>query len=255
MRVNNIVGALLPVEELAALAKNKVPSLIFHTDAVQAFGKVDLPQAPSPIDLISISGHKIEGPKGVGALIVLNPEILKKGALRPHIWGGEQEGGFRSGTQNAGLIAGLRVASELALKKKSAYWTHAKELQAELKKALEEQGLHHSDLNQNQVHWNSPPDAVPYIVNLSVPGHSPGPLVQFLEERGFLVSTGSACSSDKQTPDSVLKAMGLPSAIVNSAIRVSLSDSLNKDDIRSFVGALKESLTLMSRLMGGKAVR
>ena len=261
-QVNNITGAELPVEELATLAKQRVPSLVFHTDAVQAFGKTSrTPRAPSAIDLVSISGHKVRGPKGVGALIVLNKKLLKEG-LRPLIWGGEQEGGLRSGTQNAGLIAGFHAAARETFDTQVATLKHIESL-----RALFREGLQRAELLMTadeaaaarpvpgKIHWNSPDSAVPHIVSLSIPGFQTGPLARLLEERGFLISTGSACSSQKIEPDAALAAMGFPTAITQSAIRVSFCDLNTHEDVTALVDAIRESITLMTRLLGGGTSR
>lgn len=251
-QVNNITGALLPVEKLAQHAKEKVPEMIFHSDAVQGFGKVQTLTAPSAIDLVSISGHKIKGPKGVGALIVLNRNLLKSG-LRPLIWGGEQEGGFRSGTQNAGLISGFHHAAAETLAQLDRFRSHTQKLQTSLRDQLIQRGLLSLSVkNPKKILWNSPDLALPHIVSLSVPGFPTGPLTRLLEERGFLVSTGSACSSTKSEPESVLKAMGCPSSVHSFAIRLSFSELIAEEDIRDFVNALEECLGLMSQLLGGK---
>lgn len=245
LRLNNIVGSILPVEELAKKAKEKVPGLIFHTDAVQAFGRVDVPTAPSAVDLVSISAHKLEGPKGVGALIVLNKALLKNG-LRPLIWGGDQEGGFRSGTQNAGLISGFHAAAEETLQKREASAAHVRALQTRLRDGLTSRNL------LKKIRWNSPSDAAPHIISLSVPGYPSGPLAKLLEERRCLVSTGSACSSQKAEPDAVLCGMGLPATVFTSAIRISFSSHNRLEDVDTLVEALDESITLMERLLSGK---
>lgn len=251
--LNNIVGSVLPVEELARLAKERVPGVIFHTDAVQAFGRIDVPTAPSPVDLVSISGHKVEGPKGVGALLVLNRALLKSG-LRPLIWGGDQEGGFRSGTQNAGLIAGFHAAAEQALREREARTARVRALRERFRQRLLEKGLlglEPAAPGRFAIHWNSPADAVPNIVNLSVPGYPSGPLAKLLEERGCLVSTGSACSSLKMEPDAVLAAMGLNQNLLSSAIRVSFSTCVELPDVDQLADALDESIGLMDKLLGG----
>lgn len=251
-QVNNITGAILPVEELAAFAKKRMPGVIFHTDAVQGFGKTRTVTAPSSVDLVSISGHKIKGPKGVGALIVLNPKLLKFG-LRPLIWGGEQEGGFRSGTQHAGLIAGFHSAAQQALSQMEVQFEKVQKLQHLFKDALiQKELMSTTEENPKKIRWNSPSSAVPHIVSLSVPSYPTGPLTRLLEERGFLISTGSACSSNKAEPDAVLTAMGLPSTLHNFAIRVSFSDFIEEEDVRDLVDALAESLGIMSQLLGGK---
>ncbi len=241
-QVNNIIGSILPVEDLAKKAKLKIPHLVFHTDSIQAFAKIPTPKASSNIDFISISGHKIEGPKGVGALIILNQKFLKKG-FRPLIWGGDQEGGFRSGTQNPGLIAGLHKAAERSLKKMSNFREQTAIFRNTLKELLKDNSL---------IHWNSPEDAVPHIVSLSIPGFPPGPLAKLLDERGYLVSTGSACSSSKMDPDIVLKSVGFSTEIQTSAIRISFSDRNTLDQVKKLVDALNDSLQQMSRLLGGR---
>jgi cysteine desulfurase len=252
-RVNNIMGALLPVEKLAELTKRKVPQAIFHTDAVQAFGRVDVPTSPSAVDLVSISAHKIEGPKGVGALVLLNKQLVKTG-LRPVIWGGEQEGGLRSGTQNAGLIAGFHAAAEQTLASRAEYQAHVAALRSRLRERLEAAGcLSRPGEEDGSIRWNSPDDAVPYIVNLSVPGYPSGPLARLLEERHCLVSTGSACSSQKVEPDAVLSAMGLPAPVCSSAIRVSFSRHNTLEDVDALAHAFRESIELMSKLLDNRA--
>ncbi|MBC7691284.1 MAG: cysteine desulfurase [Methylotenera sp.] len=248
-RVNNIVGTILPVEELAQIAKQQVPGVIFHTDAVQAFGRVDVPTSPSAVDLVSVSAHKIHGPKGVGALIILNPSLLKEG-FRPLIWGGDQEGGFRSGTQSAGLISGFHAAAEHTFSKREAYTQHMHSLKTRFRK-----GLHARKLNE-KTQWNSPEHpghCVPHIISLSVPHYPSSMVAQLLEERGCLVSTGSACSSAKAEPDPVLKAMGVAPAAYQSAIRISFSSCNELKDVETLLNALDESIAFMDRLLSGKA--
>lgn len=257
-RVNNIVGSLLPVEDLARECKQKNPHLVFHTDAVQAFGKVEVPKSPSPVDLLSISAHKIAGPKGIGALIVLNKKLLQ-GGIRPILWGGEQENGLRSGTQSAGLIAAFHAAAEETLKTREANHAHYLKLRDRLHARLLERKLIYDSRHDSRggdssapLVWNSPADAVPYIVSLSVPGFPSGPLAKLLEERNCLVSTGSACSSQKMEPDPVLTAMGLPQPVRSSSIRVSFSCENTLEDVDTLTRALADSISLMQQLLGGK---
>jgi cysteine desulfurase len=253
-QVNNILGTIMPVEELAAAAKERNPSLIFHTDAVQAFGKVDAPKAPSAVDLVSISAHKVCGPKGVGALIVLNKQLLKSG-MRPLIWGGEQEGGFRSGTQSAGLIAGFHLAAEQTLASRKATWEKVSRTNLRFRELLAREGLLDEGSEKSVLRWNSPPigQSLPQIVSLSIPGYPSGSLAQLLEERGCLVSTGSACSSGKAEPDAVLVAMGLPKQVYTTALRISFSSTTSEEDVERLARAFKESIELMTRLLSGKA--
>jgi cysteine desulfurase len=242
-RVNNIVGIQLPVDELAKKAKAKVPHLIFHTDAVQAFGRVPIPLYSSAVDLVSISGHKIGGPKGVGALIVLNKKLLQnipsKGSLRPLLWGGDQEQGLRSGTQNAGLIAGFHIAAEITLREREKTTRHFEALKNLLREKVQE---------NRQIVWNSPANAVPHIINLSVPGLPSGPLANLLEERHCLVSVGSACSSKKPEPEPVLGAMGKQLNIQTSSIRISFSKYTQPQDIETLAVALLDSIRVIGQL-------
>ncbi|MCM2276587.1 MAG: cysteine desulfurase [Oligoflexia bacterium] len=244
-QVNNITGAIHPVEELARVAKQRVPGLVFHTDSVQAFGKILHPIGGTSVDLVSISAHKVRGPKGVGALIILDRKLLADG-LRPLIWGGEQEGGLRSGTQNAGLIAGFHAAAALTLSRREQSRAHAERLLARLRGELEAR-----ELAPRAIAWNSL-NAVPQIASFSVPAlpGSGGPLSRLLEERGFLVSTGSACSSTKPEPDPVLKAMGLPHAACTSALRISFSELTTEDEVTALAAALEESIRRMALLTG-----
>lgn len=256
MQVNNIVGAIQPVEELARRCKHLVPNLIFHTDCVQAFGKIAHPLAGSPIDLVSISGHKVHGPKGIGALIVLSKHLLKDG-LSPLIWGGDQESGFRSGTQSAGLIAAFGSAAQETLAHRESNFEKVKALHDLFKSELIAKKLLTLDPAESPFLWNSPKTAVPHIVNLSFmnikPGRGagslpPGLLANLLEERGCLVSTGSACSSQKKEPDPVLTAMALPPEVCNSSLRVSLAASHTEQEIHTLVKALTDSVSAIAEL-------
>jgi len=247
--VNNIVGSILPVENLARLVKTKAPRVVFHSDAVQAFGKVQVPQAPSPVDLVSISAHKVSGPKGVGALIVLNSSLLKQG-FRPLIWGGEQEGGFRSGTQNAGLIAGFKAGAEKTLSEMKTFQTHSEKLSIQLKNRLITHGLLAKDGGRGAtpVNWNSPEDAAPHIVNLCLSKHPATLLAQLLEKKGCIVSTGSACHSKKPEPDTVLSAMGLTPELCSSALRVSFSLETSESDVLVLADAVNDSIAELDKL-------
>ena len=247
--VNNIIGTLLPIESLAKTVKTLAPNACFHTDAVQAFGRVEVPKIGSCVDMVSISSHKIEGPKGVGALIILKKELLK--ILRPLIFGGGQEAGLRSGTQNAGLIAGFHAAAQLTLSKRSRYTEHTKSLRQELRKQFIARGLLNPDSPKNsRIHWNSPDTAVSHIVNVSFPGLQAGAMARLLEERNCLVSTGSACSASKPQPDPVLAAIGAPSSLQTSAIRFSFSDKTVLSEIEVLGQAVQDSIERAAQLSG-----
>ncbi|MGK5090257.1 cysteine desulfurase family protein [Bdellovibrionota bacterium FG-2] len=242
-RVNNITGTIHPVEELAALIKAKAPDTLIHTDAVQAFGKVSLPTAPSKVDFVSLSAHKIEGPKGAGALIVLNRELLRS-AIRPLIWGGNHEGGFRAGTQNPGLIAGFHAAAKLAITHQKERMEKIARLNTKLREML-------AAPQGTKVVINSPADAAPHILSFSVPGVASAGLARCLEDRDFIVSTGSACGSEHANePDPVLSAMGLSHAVATSALRVSFSHLNEEQELVEFAQALRESIEHTTKLMG-----
>lgn len=253
-QVNNILGTQLPVETLATTLKKKFPKLIFHTDAVQAFGKVPCPRSGSAVDLVSLSAHKIGGPKGVGALIVLNPSLLQR--IRPLIFGGGQENGMRSGTQNAGLIAGFHVAAKSRLESQKTYHESAELVRQHFKESLIQKGLfNEAHPLESKIHWNSPANALPHIVSLSLPGYPAAPLAKLLEERRCLVSVGSACHSRKPEPDPVLSAIGLPLSHQTSAIRISFSPENTIQESEILAQALDESIQLMDHLLGKKKER
>ena len=249
MRVNNIIGTQFPIEDLAKKAKSICPNVIFHSDCVQAFGKVEVPKKGSQVDLISISGHKIEGPKGVGALIVLNDDLLDQGLPRPIICGGSQENGYRSGTQNAGLIAGFHCAAKKFLEKKDEYIEKTAQLKKQfIEGLLENQLLHQKERAMLQI--NSPKDGVPYVINLASPFLPASRIAKSLEEKGFFVATGSACSSKNRSPDPVLIATGKTIAEASSSIRVSFCSTQNQDDILALCNALKETIQSYEKKLG-----
>lgn len=254
MYVNNEVGSIQPVEEAAAyIHRNK--STLFHVDAVQAFGKIPLVRALKGIDMLSISGHKIYGPKGIGALFV-----RENVRLHPLFNGGGQEKGVRSGTENLPGIAGLGVAVEDAMNNLFE-WRKAME---ELKKRLCDRILQEipdtvlngprrdcsrvlaktsikSDIEGSGVSLNVNA-AAPHILNISFLGVRGEILLHALETHGIYVSTGSACSSHKSGKSHVLSAMGKDAEEIDGAIRFSLSPFLSIDDIDYTVEILKKEV-------------
>ncbi len=244
-QVNNITGALLPVEELARITKAAVPTAIFHTDAIQGFGRIPCPDSRTSVDLVSISAHKIHGPKGIGLLAVLNRRLLKKG-LRPLIFGGGQEQGLRSGTQSVALAAAFQAAAAELLRQRLERYQHAALLRTRLIEALSP----HADLS---LQWNSPLDtalAVPHILNLSIPGCPSGPMARLIEEAGCIVSTGSACQANRDEPDPVLDRMGFPPEIARSAIRISFSHENTIADIQTLGAAIQQAAQRIFLLHG-----
>ncbi len=211
MQVSNETGAVQPVAQLAALARRKNPGVLVHVDGVQGFMRVPMHMGRMGVDLYALSGHKIHGPKGVGALVV------RSGVrLAPQMTGGGQEKGLRSGTYNSPAILGLGEAvREIAERR-----TDVEEMRA-LKARLWER------LSQTEgIRVNGPlpqeADSAPHVLSLSFDGVRGEVLRNALEGEGVLVSTGSACASHKQKVSATLRAMGLTAAQADGTIRVSL---------------------------------
>lgn len=208
MWVNNEIGVLQPVGELAARARAK--GVVFHTDAVQAFGKVVIDARTTPFDVLSISGHKIGAPKGIGALYV------RRGTpIEPLMFGGTQDRGRRPGTENVAMAVGLARAAELAVAEREHEWTTLAALRDRLEFALLER------IPDAVIHGRGAPRA-PHIMNISVPGMDSESLLMALDLRGIACSAGSACQSGSVSPSHVLAAIGVPPDLATSAIRMSL---------------------------------
>ena len=229
MAVNNEVGTILPLDAAAqAIAAKKAPALL-HVDAVQGFGKLDLRPERRKIDLLSISAHKIHGPKGVGALYV------RKGVrIAPRTFGGGQEHGMRPGTEGLPAIGGFGAAVK-ALPPVNEGLRQAEELAAICREKL---------LALPGVEFNSPEDALPYIVNFSVGAVRAETMLHFLAARGVYVSSGSACSKGKQSP--VLEAMGLPRERIQAALRVSFSHLNTLEEVDALVEGVREGLASLA---------
>lgn len=230
MMVNNEVGTIQPVEPIGRLVARRrgtgrVP--LFHVDAVQAFGKLPVEPRRIGADLLTVSGHKIHAPKGVGALYVRRGVLL-----RPLLTGGDQEGGQRAGTENVPGIAAFGVAARLAHEEREATWAHLTALRRRLL-----DGLQALDV---EVAVNSPPDAAPHIVNVSFPGVRGEVLVHALAERGIFVSTGSACHSRRPVISHVLEAMRLDRRRAEGAVRISTSRDTRGEDIDALLAALRD---------------
>ncbi|HCC35406.1 MAG TPA: cysteine desulfurase [Ruminococcaceae bacterium] len=204
MLCNNETGAVLPVKEAVRALRKKAPKAIIHCDAVQAFCKMPVDVKDLDADLVSFSAHKLHGPKGIGAL------YIKKGLLLPPlILGGPQENGRRAGTENTPHVAGFGIAvREMASLDKS------------LIIKMKNQIISGLEAIPGAV-VNSPREALPFIINFSVPGIRSEIMLHFLERRGIYVSSASACSKNRRSH--VLMAQKLPQELLDSALRVSLS--------------------------------
>lgn len=227
MYVNNEVGSVMPVKSIKKAVKRANAPALIHIDCVQAFGKLEVKPSKLGADLVTVTAHKIHGPKGVGALYV------KKGTrILPRVFGGEQEKKLRPGTEAIPLIAGFGVAADLIpdLKKQSE---KIKEINAYAKEGL---------LTVPGVKINSGNDASDYIINLFVPTFMTSQtIVQHLSSKyGVYVSNGSACAKGKRSH--VLTAMKLDDKIIEKSIRVSFSRTTTKSDIDEFVNAIRETV-------------
>ncbi|WP_026485844.1 cysteine desulfurase family protein [Caldanaerobius polysaccharolyticus] len=227
MAVNNEVGSVQPVAEIGDIAKQK--GALFHVDAVQGYGKVDLDVTSLNVDMMSLSAHKIHGPKGSGGLYV------RKGVrIEPLMDGGGQEGDMRSGTENVPGIVGFGVAARISWENAVRYREYMMCLKKRLWNGLRE--------NVEDCFVNGPPveKGAPHILNVSFLGIRGEVLLHALEEKGIYVSTGSACSSRKRGISHVLKSMGLPQDRIESAIRFSLCPLNTEEEIDYTVDVLKD---------------
>jgi cysteine desulfurase len=209
MWVNNEIGTVQPIEALATTAKAR--GALFHTDAVQAFGKVAIDARKVPFDALSVSGHKIGAPKGCGAIFV------RRGtALESLFHGGSQERGKRPGTENVAAAVGLARAAELAVAEREDEVSRLNALRERLEGALLER------VPDAVIHGAGAAQRVAHIVNVSVPGTDTEAMLMALDLQGVAASGGSACQSGSTSPSHVLSAIGVPRDLLNGAIRMSL---------------------------------
>ncbi len=208
MWVNNEIGVLQDIPSLARRATAR--GVVFHTDAVQAFGKVDVDARITPFDVLSISGHKIGAPKGIGAL------FIRRGTeIEPLMFGGTQDRGRRPGTENVAMAVGLARAAELAVAERTRKWAVLDAQRERLEVALL------SCIPDAVIHGRGSPRA-PHITNISVPGVDSESMLMALDLRGIACSAGSACQSGSITPSHVLDAIGVSPDLASAAIRMSL---------------------------------
>ena len=235
MLVNNEVGAVMPVEEIAKLVHEKSPKALYHVDAIQGFGKYRIYPKKMGIDLLAVSGHKIHGPKGVGFLYVDSHVKLK-----PIIFGGGQQGGMRSGTENVPGIAGIAKAAQIM------YDNYDQDIEKlyDLKKCFIE-GVKTID----RVIVNGPDcmDGAPHIVSVSFSGVRSEVLLHSLEDKGIYVSAGSACSAHKPQPSATLMAMGVPKDLLSSTIRFSFSVFTTMEEINYTLEALYDIIPMLRK--------
>ena len=232
MTVNNETGAIQPIERIAKLVHKNCPEALFHSDAVQAFGKMSVKPKKWGVDLMSVSAHKIHGAKGCGAL------YIREGArILPLLYGGEQQKKLRPGTESAPLIAAFgAAATAVGFPDLSQNTDHIRELnRCALEKLQALEG----------VTVNSPGDALPYIINISVNGIRSETMLHHLEESGVYVSSSSACAKGKRSY--VLEAMGLPDDRIDSSLRISFSRYNTTEDIDALIEGLRSGIATLQR--------
>ncbi len=227
MHANNEIGTIEPIEEIAKICKEK--NVLFHTDAVQSFTKIPIDLKKISADLLSISSHKIYGPKGVGALFV------RAGTkLEPLLHGGGHEFGLRSGTENVAGAVGLSVAASLAIKEMKKEMPRQQKLRDKLILEI---------LKFENVWLNGPREKrLPNNSNFTFRGHDGDSLVLQLSEKGICASVGSACSTKESKPSHVLKAIGLNDKDARASLRFSLGRETKREDIDKVVNALEKIL-------------
>lgn len=235
MMVNNEMGALEPVEAAGRIIHSRNPAAIFHVDAIQAYGKFRIVPKRMNIDLLSVSGHKIHGPKGVGFLY-----IKDRTKIRPISFGGDQQKGMRSGTVNAPGIAGLGAAAREIYENFETNTERMYELKAYFADRLR-------TLENVKLNGKTGSESAPHIVSASFLGVRSEVLLHALEDRGIYVSAGSACSSSHPSAAGTLAAIGLDRAHQESALRFSFSVHTTKEELDAVFEALEELLPMLRK--------
>ncbi len=235
MHVNNEIGSVQPIAEAGELIKRCNPQTLFHVDAVQGFGKFRIYPSRMNVDLLSVSAHKIHGPKGVGFL------YIRAGArVNPIIYGGGQQKGMRSGTENVPGIAGLAKAADLVYANLDQDVDRMYELRQKLIDGV-------SRIEDVRVNGCPGREGAPHIVSLSVRGVRSEVLLHALEEKEIYVSAGSACSSNKPQISDTLKAIGVERDLLGSTIRFSLSVFTTAAEIEYTIQALEEMVPMLRK--------
>ena len=235
MHVNNEIGSIQGIQEIGALLKREKANLVFHVDAIQSFGKLPIRPEQWGIDLLSLSGHKIHAPKGIGAL------YIKKGLrLQPILFGGSQQGGIRSGTENISGIVGLGQAAKWIGERHTSEPDYLSQLKDKLAKGIQ-QAFPRAHIN------GSLDKAAPHILNVAFPGLRGEILLHGLEEEGVYISIGSACSSRNKKLSHVLTGIGLNDKMVEGSIRLSLSYLTTVEEIDEFIPILIRTIERLER--------
>lgn len=236
MYVNNEIGTVQPIEEIGAIVKAYNPAIVYHVDAIQGYGKYKIIPKKLNIDLMSVSGHKIHGPKGTGFLY-----IKDKTKIKPLILGGGQQKAMRSGTENVPGIAGLAKAAELIY---NADFDSRIQFMYELRTDFIEKL---KELGGVTINGFEGKEAAPHVVSASFEDVRAEVLLHALEDKGIYVSSGSACSSNKPGLSSTLVAIGLDNSLLDSTIRFSFCFETTREELDYTVEVLKELLPVLRK--------
>jgi len=235
MQVNNEIGALQPIEEAGKVIKATNPKTLFHVDAIQSFGKMTIQPKKLNVDLLSVSGHKIHGPKGSGFLY-----IKDKTKIKPIVHGGGQQKGMRSGTENVPAIAGLAVAVEEMYANLEANREHLFALRDYFIEEVEK-------IEGVSVNGKKDRNTAPHIVSVSIDGVRAEVILHTLEDRQIFVSAGSACSSNKPAVSHTLKSIGLRKELLDSTIRFSFSVHTTKEEVEYALEVMREVIPMLRK--------
>ncbi len=235
MYVNNEVGSVEPVEEISKIIKKTYPDILFHVDAIQAYGKYEIRPKRQGIDLLSVSGHKFHGPKGTGFLY-----INEKAKVKPLIYGGGQQKGMRSGTENVPGVAGMGAAAKEIYDRHREKVDYLYGLKDYFMKRLEE-------IDGCVINSQPGRESAPQIVSVSFQGVRSEVLLHALEEREIYVSSGSACSSNHPGVSGTLKGIGVKQELLDATLRFSFGMFNKSEEIDYAVQVLKELLPVLRR--------
>lgn len=235
MHTNNEIGSLTPIDEAGKLIKSINPQCVFHVDAVQGYGKALIIPHKQNIDLLSVSAHKIHGPKGVGFLY-----HNTKTKLDNIIFGGGQQKGMRSGTENTAGIYGMAMAAEKMYKTLDEDRERLYGLKAELIEGLEQ-------IPDITINGLTGKDSAPHIVSASIKGVRSEVFLHAMEDKGIYISSGSACSSNRPHISDTLKAIGTPKELLDSTLRFSMSVFTTKEEIKDTISAVGEIVPVLRK--------
>ncbi len=241
MMVNNETGALYDIKSAAEIIKKRSPDALLHVDATQSYMKVKFTKRTIGADMITLSSHKIEGPKGVGALVVDN-KIIKNRGIVPTVLGGGQEGGLRSGTENVPAIAAFGEAVRIGTKNIDANVEKLSSLRAYLIEKI------NSIPTLSEIKITNPPIHAPHILNITLPKIKSETALHFLSSLGIYVSSGSACSSNSAHTSSALTAYGKSPDEADSSIRISFSHRNEKEDVDALCEGLACAIEKLKRI-------